>query len=161
MMYRAVAMLSVAVGSALMHPIHTTLTILTPAADGHAMTVRIRAFADDFSSTVAAFAGRRPPVDSSASDDDIARYVRSRLTVADGRGNPLPLEQCGARRASDLYWLCFRVSLPTGLRGVRVLNQMLTELHPDQVNIVQLEGGADRKSYLFTKGSAPSVIGAP
>ena len=40
----------------------------------------------------------------------------------------------------------------------RLQNQMLTELHPDQVNIVQLEGPGAHKTMLFTKGSAPALI---
>ena len=147
-----------AASAALPHPIHTTLTVLTPSTDAHTMTVNIRAFADDFSATVAAFAGKRAPADSSAPVADVERYVRAHFSVADGTGAALRLESCGVRRANDLYWLCFRASLPAGLRGVRVLNQMLTELHADQVNIVQLESGSARKSYLFTKGSAASEL---
>ena len=55
-----------AASAALRHPIHTTLTVLTPSTDARTMTVNIRAFADDFSATVAAFTGKRAPADSSA-----------------------------------------------------------------------------------------------
>ena len=142
------------------HPIHTTLTVLVPDAGHRSMTVTIRAFADDFSATVAAFAGKRAPVDSSARPDEVARYVRAHFALVDSDGVPLPIETCGVRRANDLYWLCFTVTLPAGLRGVKVRNLMLTELHPDQVNIVQLEDGSARRSYLFTKGSAASALAA-
>ena len=39
------------------HAIHTTLTVLTTSPTG--ITLNIRAFADDFSASVAKFAGRR------------------------------------------------------------------------------------------------------
>lgn len=141
------------------HPIHTTLTILATADGGRTITVSVRAFADDFSATVAAFAGKRAPADSSAVAEDVTKYVRAHFTFADASGAPLVMEPCGVRRANELYWLCYRVTLPAGPRGVKVRNQMLTELHPDQVNIVQLESGSIRKSYLFTKGSAASALG--
>ena len=141
------------------HPIHTTLTILATADGGRTITVSVRAFADDFSATVAAFAGKRAPADSSAVVEDVTKYVRAHFTFADASGAPLVIEPCGVRRANELYWLCYRVTLPAGPRGVKVRNQMLTELHPDQVNIVQLERGSMRKSYLFTKGSAASALG--
>jgi hypothetical protein len=140
------------------HPIHTTLTVITPEAAGHVLKFNIRAFADDFSATVAKFAGRPAPSDSSAVPDEVIRYIRARFTVTGAHGESLTLEPCGITRARELYWLCFRVTVPQGAGGAKVGNQMLTELHPDQVNIVQLESGSARKSYLFTKGSALSVL---
>ncbi len=138
------------------HAIHTTLTVATVDAAG--LTLNIRAFADDFSATVAQFAGRRPPVDSSAPPGDIARYVHAHLTLTDARGVAMTLQSCGTRRVAELYWLCFRAPLPLGVGGVLLGNQMLTEWHRDQVNIVQLESHGSRKTLLFTKRSAPSTI---
>ncbi|MEO7363138.1 MAG: DUF6702 family protein, partial [Gemmatimonadaceae bacterium] len=104
------------------------------------------------------FAGRKAPADSSAPASDVLRYAQTYLTVSTADGKPVTLESCGIRRANELYWLCFRVALPAGNKGVRLRNQMLTELHADQVNIVQLEAPAARRTMLFTKGSAPAVI---
>ena len=140
------------------HPIHTTLTVVTTDATGIALN--IRAFADDFSATVAKFAGKRAPADSSAPDADVLRYVRAQFAVKDASGASIELQPCGIRRAAELYWLCFKAVLPRGVSGALVRNQMLTELHSDQVNIVQVEGKRARKTLLFTKGSAPSPIGS-
>jgi hypothetical protein len=140
------------------HPIHTTLTKVT--SDDHSITLNIRAFADDFSATVARFAGHKPPVDSSAPLADVVKYLRAQFAVLDGSGKAVQLEACGVQRAAELYWLCFRAVLPTGAKGARIRNQMLTELHSDQVNIVQLEGPGTHRTMLFTKGSAPALIGS-
>jgi hypothetical protein len=140
------------------HAIHTTLTVLTATPTG--VTLNIRAFADDFSATVATFAGHRPPADSSAPPDEVVRYVRAQFALRDAQGRTVALEQCGIRRAAELYWLCFRAALPNGRAGVVVRNQMLTELHTDQVNIVQVDDKGTRRTLLFTKSSAPSLIGA-
>ena len=138
------------------HAIHTTLTVLTATPAG--LTLNIRAFADDFSATVATFAGRKAPADSSAPEPDVLRYVRSHFAIRDGQGHMVMLESCGIRRASELYWLCFRAALPAGIAGVVVRNQMLTEFHADQVNIVQVDDRGTRRTLLFTKASAPSPI---
>ena len=156
---RVIVALALLAHPAFAHPIHTTLTILGTRDGGRTITVSVRAFADDFSATVAAFSSKRAPTDSSAAVEDVTKYVRAHFTFADASGAPLVMEPCGVRRANELYWLCYRVTLPAGPRGVKVRNQMLTELHPDQVNIVQLERGSIRKSYLFTKGSAASALG--
>ena len=140
------------------HAIHTTLTVLTPEAGERGLLVNIRAFADDFSASVARFAGRPVPRDSSATPGDVTRYVGARVRALDANGNRVVLSPCGVRRERELYWLCFRIALPSGLRGARINNQMLTELHADQVNIVQLENGRTRRSYLFTRTSEAAVL---
>lgn len=138
------------------HAIHTTMTVLTTSPSG--ITLNIRAFADDFSSTVARFAGRRPPADSSAPAVDVVRYVNAHFLVRDGAGRTVTLEPCGIRRANELYWLCFRAVTRSAGNGLTVRNRMLTELHDDQVNIVQVENRGARHTLLFTKASAPAAV---
>lgn len=142
--------------SAYAHPIHTTLTRVT--VTGNVLTFSVRTFADDFSATVARFAGRAAPRDSSAPMADALRYVQANFRIIDAAGKPVALESCGIRRDKELYWLCLQASPAGGMRGVRIGNQMLTELHSDQVNIVQLAPPATRRTMLFTKGSAVQAL---
>lgn len=139
------------------HPIHTTLTKVS--VEKHSITLNVRAFADDFSATVAKFAGRPAPGDSSVSPAEVLSYARSFFLVTSASTVPVVLESCGIRRANELYWLCFRATFPNGSQGARLRNQMLTELHHDQVNIVQVEPPAARRTMLFTKGSQFAAIG--
>jgi hypothetical protein len=152
------ALLLVGAGVAEAHAIHTTLTVVS--ADATGITLNIRAFADDFSGSVAKYAGHLPPKDSSAAAADVARYVRAHFLVATPAGAAAMLEPCGIRRAGELYLLCFRAAVPQGGAGATLRNQMLTEWHSDQVNIVQVERNGSRKTLLFTKGSAATAIGA-
>jgi hypothetical protein len=140
------------------HAIHSTLTVVS--VDDRTVSLSIRAFADDFSASVARFAGQPTPRDSSASTENVTRYVRARVWVVDSTGGALTLEPCGVRRERDLYWLCFRTLLARSHQPARINNQMLTELHSDQVNVVQLTSARERKSFLFTRGS-PAVVLAP
>lgn len=140
------------------HAIHTTLTALTVTPAG--VTLNIKTFADDFSATVARYAGRPAPADSSAPERDVTRYVRANVAIRDGAGKMVLLESCGIRREAELYRLCFRAALPTGVAGTYIRNQMLTEFHPDQVNIVQVDDRGARRTLLFTRTSAPSTITA-
>ena len=135
------------------HPIHTTLTVLTVDARSRTVTLSIRAFADDFSRVVAAQAGVATPKDSSVSTANVVAYVRARFAI-DG----IVLEPCGLTRSADAYLVCFRGSLPATMTAVTVRNTMLTELHPDQVNIVQASSGRERQTRVFTKTSAPVVL---
>ena len=138
------------------HAIHTTVTQLTVDAQG--VTLSIRAFADDISATVARNAGRPAPADFALPEDAALQYVRAQFMIGDAARGLLRLEACGVRRAQDMYWLCFRAKAPAGVSGMAVRNQILTEMHADQINIVQVEQGAARQTLLFRKGSAPSTI---
>jgi len=140
------------------HAIHTTLTVLTAAPGG--LTFTVRSFADDFSASVARHAGHAAPRDSSVRADEVVRYVRAQFELRDAGGRMLTLESCGIRREGGLYFACFRAATVGGLGGVRVHNRMLTELHADQVNIVQVDGRGARRTLLFTRASAPSVLSA-
>jgi hypothetical protein len=150
-----VALTAVCVGAmpARAHPIHTTLTVVTVDATHHTVTLSIRAFADDFSAVVARAAGRAAPADSSVSQDDIARYVRARFTIAGAT-----LEPCGVQRTSDAYVMCFRATLRTDVGATVIRNAILTELHTDQVNIVQVQSGSARTTHLFTKESSAKPL---
>lgn len=139
------------------HPIHTTLTAVR--SDGKGITFTVRTFADDFSATVARFAGKTPAADSSVMAADVARYVDAHMRITNAAGQPLVLRSCGIQRARDLYWICLRVDAVGTVRGVTVANLLLTELHADQVNIMQVDIGSVRRTVLFTKhtGAQPLV----
>jgi hypothetical protein len=138
------------------HPIHTTLTVVS--LDRNGMSFSIRAFADDFSAVVARFAGKAAPKDSSVTVADVDRYLAARFLLAGADGKPIAFRSCGVRRERDLYWLCIRADALNGGRGVTMRDHLLTELHSDQVNIVQVESAAGKKTLLFTKDSAPRPI---
>jgi len=140
------------------HAIHTTLTVLTITPG--AVTFTVRSFADDFSSSVARHAGHAMPRDSSVRADEATRYVRTQFALHDAGGRALTLEPCGLRREGGLYFVCFRAVLTAGMGGVRVHNRILTELHADQVNIVQVDDHGARRTLLFTRASTPRLIGS-
>jgi hypothetical protein len=153
---RAAVLLAIWAPVAQAHAIHTTVTQVT--VDARGVTVMIRAFADDLSAMVARAAGRPAPADYAITEGDALRYVRTRFSMATSSRAPMTLESCGIRRADDMYWLCFRVPSVRGLSGLSVHNQMLTDLHADQINIVQLDDRGRKQTMLFRKGSAPNAV---
>jgi hypothetical protein len=143
--------LLVALAMAPAHAVHSTYTTIA-IEDGDA-TIRIRAFADDFSASVARFAGREVPRDSSAPAPDVDRYVAAHFRVISAEGAALRLRSCGMARERDAYRLCFRISTRASIRALRIRNLMLTELHADQINIVRVDFDGTRRTHLFTKDS--------
>lgn len=131
------------------HPIHTTLTTVSLGSRG--VVLSVRAFADDLSASVAAYAGKPAPVDWSVPESDAARYVDAHLRVLDGAGRALSLRHCGVRRERDVVWLCVTIDGATDVRVLQAENRILMERHADQVNIVQIDAAGARKTLLFTK----------
>lgn len=158
-MKRLAVALLVSVGAstpARAHAIHTTHTTVTADAGGYTLTVR--AFADDLSASVARFSGRTPPADSSVRVPELVAYATARLGPTSAAGVRLVMQSCGVKRVQDAYVLCFRIATTPRTVPLRLGNQMLAELHADQVNIMQCDVADSRRTNLFTRGRAAKVI---
>ena len=130
------------------HPLHTTMAELSLGPSGGVLNVTLRVFADDFS---AAVVGRRaggeiviPP------DSAILRYVSARFAVTSRGTGRVPLRGCGVRRDGNVLFLCLRGAVRGSLAGASMTNTLLTEIFPDQVNIVQASYDGRRRTLLFT-----------
>jgi hypothetical protein len=149
-----VAILVATARRAYSHPLHTTLTEVTFAADGGVELV-LRAFVDDFA---AAVSGRRAVSAATTvmpADSATARYLGGTLVVSDGAGRRLPWRLGGVRRAGDLVWVTLKVPgggrVRDGVGGPRLTNRVLFETYDDQVNIVQAMVAGRRHTVLFTR----------
>jgi hypothetical protein len=130
------------------HPLHTTMTELSFDPSAGTVSVSLRVFADDFS---AAVFGRRaggaiviPP------DSAIQRYVSARFSVTSRGAGRVALRGCGMRRDGNVLFLCLRGAVRGSLAGASMSNALLTEVFPDQVNIVQASYDGRRRTLLFT-----------
>lgn len=130
------------------HPLHTTMTELSYDPSARVLTATLRVFADDFS---AAVMGRRASgAVVIASDSAMFRYVTARFSVT-GRGTGrVVMRWCGVRKEGVVLFLCLRGTAPGPLTGATMTNGLLTEVFPDQVNIVQASLDGRRRTLLFT-----------
>src|SRR5262245_41086942 len=142
-------------GASLAHPLHTTLTELESAGDSRAIRISIRVFADDLGAAVRRRNAAGAGPDHAVSDTAVLAYANATLTLTDRGGQRLAMSWCGSKRTADLIWLCLSASAPRGVVGARVEAQMLFELYPDQVNLVQVAQGSRRQMLLFTRGDGP------
>ena len=128
------------------HPLHTTLTELS-YGDGE-VHLSVRAFGDDL----------RAALGGDVTDSAAARYLRSKVTLADRAGRTLPLVWCGQRRSGDVVWLCLHAPAARGAMGLQVHVDLLFERYSDQINIVQATDGVRRWTLLFTRGDPPRPV---
>ena len=130
------------------HPLHTTMTELSYDPSARMVNVSLRVFADDF--TAAVMAGRVHRTDVTPPDSAMLRYVTARFSlVAPGTGRVV-WRWCGARRDGLVILICLRGAAQRPPTGATMSNALLTEVFPDQVNIVQASYEGRRRTLLFT-----------
>lgn len=139
------------------HPMHTSLTVLTHAADG-TVTATIRAFADDLSAVIGRDSAHASAPLNARDETRLAAYVNERFFIVGRDGRRLSLRWCGVKRTADLLWLCVSVPSVSTLSGATVMNGVLLERFPDQVNIVQAQYAGRRQSMLFSRAEAPKRL---
>ena len=132
------------------HAIHTSVTSLDAAADG-AVRATVRIYADDLGTAVTRHSGVPSAVLDQASNNRVVAYVASAFSISDVRGGRLSLASCGVQHLGDAVLVCLETRTPVGLRGARLTNRILFEVHDDQVNIVRATLAGQRQSLLFTR----------
>ena len=140
------------------HPLHTSLTRIAVGADG-SLSVAVRVFADDFSSAVTRATRAIASADHRVPDEAATDYL-SRALVIEARGGPIALQLVRQRRDGDVTWIELRGAWRGDLSNLTIRNQVLMDLHRDQVNIVQLARGKDSRTLLFSASERRRVIGA-
>lgn len=127
------------------HPLHTSVAAITQTSTDD-FTISLRVFADDFYRHTAAtdtVVGVRP-------DPRIVKYLMRTFVIIDRNGRGLPMKWCGSHRVADLLVICLSGRMSGGLHGARVRYSVLTDLFPDQVNILQVASRSRKQSLLFT-----------
>lgn len=134
------------------HPLHTTFVELafTPATG--VVTATVKVFADDFLKR--ASRGSNQGLSNEAMLQKQSRdYLAQTLRLAPPTGPVLQWRFCGWKRSADLIFICLSAGAKGGLTGLRISDSILSDVFPDQVNIVQAESAGSRHTLLFTGGA--------
>jgi hypothetical protein len=135
------------------HPLHTTLSELTVDASHHTVRTVVRIFVDDLSAGLShQHPGSRLVPPGGAIEAQAAAYVVGSLSIVDRGATPVALRSCGVRRNEELLWVCLEGNISGDVRDLSLRNAVLCDVFPDQVNIVQVGDGANKRSVLFTRG---------
>lgn len=149
--FGAIALL-LGTASPIAHPIHTTYAEITQPTVPGKVTITFRGFEDDL--TAAARAG----TPTGHLDSVVGHYLKRQLSLTDARGRGIPLQVTGIRRTPDVLWFTFQSTGVADLTGGKLSNRVLTELHGDQVNLVQVKLRGRTRTLLFTAGEGPKAI---
>ncbi|MFN8570628.1 MAG: DUF6702 family protein [Gemmatimonadaceae bacterium] len=138
------------------HAIHSTLTEISTNAGGR-VVVRVRTFADDFSTAVSRHVHAAAAADLVVPDANAAQYLQATLLLTDRAGRRIPLSFKSQHRTGDVVWLELE-GAPASLSGARVRSAMLFEVHADQVNIVKASYASTAFTTLFSVGDAAKTL---
>ena len=150
-----VALLGIASGltprTADAHPLHTTLAEVTVDQPHQTVRAVVRVFVDDLS---AGLSHQRPGSGhvGAAIEAQATAYVLASFSMLDRDAKPVALRSCGVRRNQELLWVCLEGNISGASRDLSLRNAVLCDVFSDQVNIVQVGDGTNKRSVLFSRG---------
>lgn len=132
-----------------LHPFYVSVTEITQNASARSLEVSCKFFADDFEETLqnaykvqldVTAESERPTFDKLIPD-----YVTKRLRMmADGK--PLKLTYVGYERDKEAVYCYFEVTDQPLVKNLAVMNTLLHDFKPEQINIMHVSIGGKRQS---------------
>lgn len=135
------------------HPFHASRAEADYRAECRCLEVALAVVPEELEAALERISGKRLPLESPEAEAEIAAYLKTRFVVAPagppGAG-PLPIEWVGREVTYREAWLYFKV---TGVEGdFDLVDRVLFEAEPSQVNHVLLRGIGEPKTLSFRAG---------
>ena len=139
----------------LKHPIHLTVTNLEYEANHKVFVAKIRLFKDDFSKILYLKYHQRPDFvhKNKAALQLIRRYLGERFLIyINGVQVPAKKYQIKDYKIQDLtLWITLKIPYRQAIKSVEIHNQLMTDLYPDQKNMLIFTYKSVQKAYTFNK----------
>ncbi|GAB2768694.1 hypothetical protein HNQ93_000207 [Hymenobacter luteus] len=91
-------------------------------------------------------------------DPLLMELLRRSVQFSARPGQALPLTLVGLQKEKDSYWVYFTAPMPAAATSVSLRHQLLLDLFPDQMNIVNLEAKGQKQSLLFRDGETQQQL---
>ena len=95
---------------------------------------------------------------SEADREFFSSYVHEHFSIADQDGNTLALKAIGNEIEGRFIWVYAETAIPVKLRSLTLRHDVLRDIWPEQVNLVNIERDGDVQSATFTGGSNDHTI---
>ena len=103
--------------------------------------------------------GAEADILGSADDREyFAYYAHARFSLADASGRMLPLKPVGNEIGGRFLWVYAETAIPTSLDSLTVRQEVLLDIWPDQVNLVNVELDGTVRSAVFSQGTRKATI---
>lgn len=138
------------------HPFHASRAEVDYRTECRCMEVALAVVPEELEAALQRIAGRRIPLESSEAEGAIVEYLKTRFVVAPPGEEPLPIEWVGREVSHREAWLYFKVTGVSG--GFDLVNRVLFEAEPAQVNHVLLRGIGEPRTLSFRVGEPAARV---
>ncbi|WP_229311134.1 DUF6702 family protein [Larkinella soli] len=138
-----------------LHPVHTSITQMQFNTAQKTFEVSIRVFTDDLEEALTKENnGQRVRLaDKDKNDPLVERYLRKHFALSNARRQRKPYQYLGKEQEVDATWIYVEIPYPEPVEGSQIQQSVLTDFFDDQVNLVNVTYGPQKKTVLFRKGA--------
>jgi hypothetical protein len=142
------------------HEYHVSVTRMRYEATQKILEISVRTFTDDLEKGLAQANGNRHFVLRNDDQNDvyIEQYLRKHFAVAGPDRQIRTFHYIGKEQEADATWMYLEVPFSGNPQGWVMRHDLLMETFDDQVNMVNVKWGDDRKTYLFKKGQSVQAL---
>ena len=143
------------------HGVHASLTSVDYNSQTKSLEITIVMTADDIETLLRRETGKQIELDRTAGAEKLVyEYLRKTLSLQSRTGDSLPLEWVGMEVRTAKLTVFVEAKAPAGPAGLKVRNELLFEMLPDQVNMLSVKRDHKGKSsdHLFQPGSGWQTV---
>ena len=134
-----------------MHAFHTSLTQIQYNTSTKSWEVSVRVFTDDLEKALRLYSHTND-LKIEQAETQLKAYLNRHFSASEGKRAATYI---GKETEADVIWLY--LELPGAGKKLGLKNTLLNELFPDQMNIVNVQKGGQKNSFLLKSGSETAV----
>ena len=138
------------------HEYHVSVTRMRYEATQKTLEISVRTFTDDLEKGLSmANDNRRFELRNDDQNNEyLERYLRKHFALAGPDRQIRAFRYIGKEQEADATWVYLEVPFSGDPKGWVMRHDLLMEAFDDQVNMVNVKWGEDRKTYLFKKNQS-------
>jgi hypothetical protein len=146
-----------------LHPIHASITTIELNTKAHTLEIACKIFADDLEECVKKATGTQlylgSPKELPNASALIEGYLRRHVRFAgDAQKLFASWKFVGRETEGDAVWCYLEIPNVHAVKRLTISNTVLTDLHDDQTNLVNVTVGTVRRSAVFRKGKDSETL---
>jgi len=143
------------------HPLYISVTEINHNAKDKTLEISCKIFTNDFETALAKTTHSKvdlsDPKDKKTMDKLVSEYILKHLQLkVDGR--PVTLVFAGSEKETDATWSYFQVNNIATVKRIELMNNLLYDSFEQEINIVHVTVGGDRKSTRLNYPVTGAVI---
>ena len=131
------------------HPFHVSVVEINHNAAEKTLEISCKIFTDDLEKVLAQNYKTKidliNPPDKKAMDTLVKKYITSHLSIS-ADGKPVKFSYLGFERESEAVYSYLEVDNIPSVKKIELLNKLMHDIFTDQVNLMHVSVGGNRKS---------------